>query len=374
MKLAFILYKYFPYGGLQRDMRRIAEACQSRGHEIHVYTLSWQGEVPDGFNLHLIPIKRLTNHRRYTAFHTALQRHLKADAIDGTIGFNRMPGLDLYYAADPCFREKLLHQRHPLARLMPRYRHFLAYEEAVFGRHSKTDLLMISQSQMHHFINHYGTEPERMTLLPPGIARDRIAPPNAAQIRQALRQEFHLTEDHLLLVSIGSGFKTKGLDRSLQAVAALPEEIRRRSRLFAMGNDNPKSFIKQAAKLAISGNFQIMRGRDDVPRFLQGADLLLHPAYYENTGTVLLEALVAGLPVLTTDTCGYAGHVERSGGGLVIPSPFEQTALNQTLQQMLSSTERHIWRQNGIAYGRSEDLYSMPEIAADLIIKRVAAK
>jgi hypothetical protein len=43
--------------------------------------------------------------------------------------------------------------------------------------------------------------------------------------------------------------------------------------------------------------------------FLLGADLLIHPAYNENTGTVLLEAVVAGLPVLTTAVCGYAHYI-----------------------------------------------------------------
>ncbi len=374
MKLAFILFKYFPFGGLQRDMRRIAEACQARGHEIHIYTLSWEGERPAGFNIHVLPIKRLSNYRRYSAFHTALQQHLKDDAIDGVIGFNRMPGLDLYYAADPCFREKLIHQRPPLTRLMPRYRHFLAFEEAVFGPESNTDLLMISETQIAHFINHYQTLPERFKCLPPGISRDRIAPDNAEEVRSELRQAFHLSEDDRLIVSIGSGFKTKGLDRSLLAIAALPEQLRQRTQLFVMGNDNPKSFIKQAVKLGIADNFKIMPGRDDIPRFLQGADLLLHPAYYENTGTVLLEALVAGLPVLTTETCGYAKHIEQAQGGLVIPSPFQQDRLNQQLEQMLNPAAREIWRKNGIAYGQHEDLYSMPEQAAELIINRVAAK
>jgi UDP-glucose:(heptosyl)LPS alpha-1,3-glucosyltransferase len=373
MKLAFILFKYFPFGGLQRDMRRIAEACQARGHEIHIYTLSWLGEIPEGFNVHILPIKRLSNHRRYSAFHAELQRHLKEDAIDGTIGFNRMPGLDLYYAADPCFREKV-YKRNPLIRLMPRYRHFLDFEEAVFGQQSKTELLMIAKPQMQHYQQHYQTQPERMTLLPPGISRDRMAPSNAAEVRQSLRAEFGLKDDDLLLVSIGSGFKTKGLNRSLQAVAALPDELRQRTHLYAMGNDNPKPHIKRAKQLGLSNQFKIMPGRDDVPRFLQGADLLLHPAFYESAGMVLLEAIIAGLPVLTTDTCGYASHIEQAGCGSVITSPFQQSTLNEKLEQMLNSSERDTWRANGIRYGQSEDLYSMPEIAADLVLKRVAAK
>ena len=34
MQLAFVLYKYFPYGGLQRDFLRIARICQARGHSV----------------------------------------------------------------------------------------------------------------------------------------------------------------------------------------------------------------------------------------------------------------------------------------------------------------------------------------------------
>ena len=73
-------------------------------------------------------------------------------------------------------------------------------------------------------MKYYGTPAERFHLLPPGISPDRRAPLNAEQIRADFRNEFGLTEDDLLLVQIGSGFKTKGLDRSLRALANLPED------------------------------------------------------------------------------------------------------------------------------------------------------
>ncbi len=373
MKLAFVLFKYFPFGGLQRDMLRIAHVCQARGHDIHVYCLTWEGDVPDGIELHLLPIKRLTNHSKYEAFHKELQIRLAQDEVEGVIGFNRMPGLDIYYAADACFKEKLS-QRNRLLQLGSRYRHFLEYEEAVFGKKSNTNVLLISPPQLENFVQHYGTSRDRLHLLPPGITRDRVAPSNAQEIRAQFRKEFNLVDDERLLLAIGSGFKTKGLDRTLLAFNSLPARLRERTRLLAMGNDNPGPFIRMAKKLGLDGRFEIMSGRDDVPQFLQGGDLLVHPAYYENTGTVLLEALVAGLPVLTTDSCGYAFHVERSKGGCVVPSPFQQERLNRELLQMLDSPRRDEWRSNGIAYGVVEDLYSMPELAADIILDQVSTK
>ncbi|MDX9838614.1 MAG: glycosyltransferase family 1 protein, partial [Azoarcus sp.] len=63
MQLAFCLYKYFPFGGLQRDFLRIALACQSRGHDIRVYVLEWEGEVPPGFDVIKVPVSAMLNHR-----------------------------------------------------------------------------------------------------------------------------------------------------------------------------------------------------------------------------------------------------------------------------------------------------------------------
>ncbi len=373
MKLAFVLFKYFPFGGLQRDMRRIAQECQSWGHEIHIYCLTWEGEIPQGFSVHQAGIERLTNYAKYRAFHQALQRRFVDEGIDCVIGFNRMPGLDIYYAADSCFKEKMSH-RSKLIQFGPRYRHFLEFEEAVFGSGSKAEILLISPTQQKDFQHHYNTPTEQLHLLPPGISKDRQAPPNATEIRREFRREFGLAEDDRLLLAIGSGFKTKGLDRTLQAIKALPEQQRSRTRLIAMGSDNPKPFIKMAKQLGLAQQLEIISGRDDVPRFLQGGDLLIHPAYTENTGTVLLEALVAGLPVLTTASCGYAFHVEKSGGGRVVPAPFEQVQLNQDLAEMLDSPQCEQWRRCGIQYGQTEDLYSMPALAASLILKRAYSK
>jgi len=369
MQLAFILYKYFPFGGLQRDFLRIALECQQRGHAIRVYTPIWEGEVPEGFEVVVVPVKALFNHKRNEKLTAWVEADLARRPVARVIGFNKMPGLDVYYAADGCFEDKAQTLRNPIYRKWGRYKHFADYERAVFAPESKTEILMISEVQQPLFIKHYHTPRQRFHLLPPGIAQDRRAPANAAEIRAEFRREFGLADDELLLVQIGSGFKTKGLDRSLKAVAALPRELRKRTRLIVIGQDDPKSFLLQIKTLGISEQVQILKGRSDIPRFLLGADLLIHPAYNENTGTVLLEALVAGLPVLVTDVCGYAHYIRDADAGRVLPSPFEQERLNHSLADMLADDRRRtLWGRNGLAYADCADLYSMPQKAADVIL------
>ncbi len=339
--------------------------------DIRVYTLIWEGDVPDGFEVLVAPVRSIFNHRRNEKFTAWVRADLARRPVQRVIGFNKMPGLDVYYAADACFEEKAQTLRNPLYRQWGRYRHFAGYERAVFDPASKTEILMISEVQQPLFVKHYGTQAERFHLLPPGISQDRRAPANAADVRAEFRREFGLEEDDLLLVQIGSGFKTKGLDRSLKALAALPKALRRRTRLIAIGQDDPKPFLLQIAALGLNDQVQILKGRSDIPRFLLGADLLIHPAYNENTGTVLLEALVSGLPVLVTDVCGYAHYIAEADAGRVLPSPFEQDSLNRLLAEMLEDARaRAAWSRNGLAYADHADLYSMPQRAADLILGR----
>ena len=113
--------------------------------------------------------------------------------------------------------------------------------------------------------------------------------------------------------------------------------------------------------------FTVLPGQDDIPRFLLGADLLLHPAYSESAGYVLLEATISGLPGLTTSSCGYACHVEQAGSGLVCTEPFNQLELNENLATILTSTEREQWMAAGLKYGKQEALFSQAKTASDLI-------
>ena len=111
MKFSFLIYSYFPFGGQQRDFLRIANECVNRGHQVDVYVLRWQGEVPENLNLIKVPVNAWTRVKLYQNYTKWVAKAI-ADAEPSTIvGFNKMPLLDIYFAADPCFAEKAKTQR-----------------------------------------------------------------------------------------------------------------------------------------------------------------------------------------------------------------------------------------------------------------------
>ncbi len=367
MKLAFCLFKYFPFGGLQRDFKHIAEVCLKRGHEVFVNTMFWQGDRPEGFNITVLKPKGLSNHQRCWNFSQMVNEDLLKANFDLIIGFNKMFGLDIYYAADPCFKAKIYESRGKLKSFLPRYRTYIALEDAVFNEKNNTQIMLISEIEKPKYIKYYGTQPNRFHILPPYISKDRIIKDNNLSIRKNICNKLKINFNNFLLLTVGSSFKTKGLDRSLKAIAGLPENLKNKTVLLIIGEDEPSPFINLAKKLNIKSRIIFLGGREDVHEFMAASDLLLHPAYTENTGTVLIEAMAAGLPIITTEICGYAFHIKKADAGLLIPSPYKQQDFNNKLAYMITSDYKQKWKENGLRYISENDFFSMPDKAANII-------
>ncbi|MBC53428.1 MAG: glucosyltransferase I RfaG [Gammaproteobacteria bacterium] len=373
MTLALLIYQYFPYGGQQRDFMRIARRCLAAGYQVRVYCLKWQGDIPDGMTVIRVPVSALSRHVMYQRYTEWVGAALRQNPVAAVVGFSKMPGLDVYFAADPCFAERMRRERRFVTRLLPRYRHFMRQEQAVFGADSTTTVMLLSPRQQQDFTAHYPGCEHRLHRLPPGLDRDRLPGADASATRAAFRQQFAVRDDEYAVLQIGSGFRVKGLDRSLRALAALPAALRSRTRFFIVGQDKPGRYQRLAERLGIAHRIEFLGGRDDVPRFLQGCDLLLHPALSESAGYTLLEAVINGLPVLTTDTCGYAFHVTDAGAGQVCPSPFAQKDLNARLHEMLISSDRASWQRKGLAYAQKVDLFGLADRALAVIEQVVQA-
>lgn len=334
-------------------MLRTANELVKRGHTVEIYSMSWSGDLPvGGIQVHVMPATGLFNYLRYQKFIANAQAAIRqAGNIDYIFGYNRMTGLDAHFAADPCFMERASH-RGFLYRWLPRVKWFAECERVIFDAKAETHILMVSEVEKAHFQHWYQTPETRFHFIPPYLSKARFELQDKAAMRSHLRNTFGFDKEDFVFMLTGSGFHMKGLDRAIRALAALPANYLNRVKLLAVGQDNPKPFENMAKKLGVASNLVISKGRPDIPQLMQGADICVHPAYRENTGLVILEALASGTPMLVTESCGYAHHVAESGAGKVMPLPFDQAQFNGLFKQMIDSADKQIWARNGLAHAQ----------------------
>ena len=213
----------------------------------------------------------------------------------------------------------------------------------------------------------YKTPDERFFYLPPGIDKACTLPEDFQQRREAKRHEILVDPELRLIVLVGANLFGKGADRLIEAFAALPQSIQRKCRVFLAGSVTEKKCRLLAEKLKITDRVIFGGARSDVPDLLLAADLMVHPAREEATGTVLIEALAMGLPVACSAACGFSCYV-RESGNIVLPEPFSARGLSAALISLLAdpSTLKKM-RKRTLAYSKTTDFYSRASVAIDIL-------
>ncbi len=372
MRFAFAIVKLFPGGGLQRDCVDIARRVQKLGHEVTIFTSLRSGvEFADDLQLRVLSVDGYTNHRQQRAFSDEFIRQASGK-FDVLVGFDKLSGLDILYCSDRSMQTRAT--RNPILRLLPRYREYIALEKECFAPNRKTKILLLSGSQCREYWTAWTTEPNRLVLLPPTLASARRRPQYRTNgTRQERRSRLGLSPDEWVWMSVGVQPKTKGLDRSIRALHRFPN-----ARLLIVGlraEETKSAGIRRLAnRLGVTSRIHWLGHREDVPELMAAADLLIHPARYDTTGTVILESIANGLPVITTSACGYATHVMTADAGIVIPELFRQRTLIAALEIAHAGAYSMHWSKSGSEYGRQRSLCKGRELAAELIVASAGNK
>lgn len=120
-----------------------------------------------------------------------------------------------------------------------------------------------------------------------------------------------------LALSVANLFAYKRLDRFLSALALARGAVR--GAIAGEGPERPR-LEALATELGLSQDqLQLLGRRSDIPRLMRKADMLVLTSDHEGFPNVILEAMAAGLPVITTPA-GDAGAVVQHGvTGYVVP-------------------------------------------------------
>ncbi|HSC67258.1 MAG TPA: glycosyltransferase, partial [Cellvibrio sp.] len=373
MKLAFAIFRYFPFGGLQRDMLAIAQAATQHGHQVTVFCSDWQGEKKSGIEVVELKGAGFFNVAGVKNFVRAFQLQFQRAQFDLLVGFNKMPGLDVYFAGDSCFACKAHGERSWWYRQAPRSRLYLAYEHAVFSPESETQILSLVASEQKQFVRFYTTPPERFHVLPPGISAAHLACKDPHAARRALCHELGLPPDTRIILCLGSGYKTKGVDISISVFAELTKIAAAKLALVIVGKDDPHSYRQQAAKLGVEQQVFFLGPRSPVGDLLHAADVLLHPARKELAGNVLLEAMLCGCPVVASAHCGYAHYIIEQQMGSLIPAQVSPNGIAKLVAEIFA-IDTGVWRKRAELFAQTSDVFSRPEVAVKVLEKVADAK
>lgn len=371
-KVAVSVYRYFPYGGLQKDMLNTVQALVKRGMDVTIFCMSWESnEIPEGVQVRRLRFRGLTHARKARKFDLALARVLKKRNFDLHLSFNKVSGADCYFVDDlPFARGKISWWKRLFS---SRYRIYSQMERQVFGKNSSSaEIFCLTPEQKKRYQSIYSTSEQRFTILPPGIdERFRNGAASRELRREAMRKELKLKDDDVALMMIGSAFYGKGVDRAIAAMNALPSEILKHCKLFVVGRNDHERLDKFARRCGVDDRVFFLDARNDIPELLSAADLLVNPARSDAAGIVLLEALCCGTPVLCTGNCGYA-KVVGDAGGVVLSHPFRQTKFNRALKLLLSMPgQLDELQQSAAVWQVSEEFFSRYEVMADIIEKKV---
>jgi UDP-glucose:(heptosyl)LPS alpha-1,3-glucosyltransferase len=155
----------------------------------------------------------------------------------------------------------------------------------------------------------HGVEPALVDVVPPPVDLGRIRRARPSGIRSSLG----LSPDDPVVLFVGHGFQRKGLDRLVEALAGIPE-----AQLVVVGAGDAASVMRSTAD-ELRQRVHFVGGVDDPERYYAEADLLALPTRSDPWGIPLIEAMAAGLPVITTRFAGAADVLAEAGAGIVLP-------------------------------------------------------
>ncbi len=361
-RIAFGIVSLFAGGGLQRNCLAIARILRRRGHEAAIFTSRTDGPLPNDLSIEVLPNRAWTNHGRNRRFAADLAK-ATSQRFDLVVGFDKLSGLDLLYCADPAVAA-----RSGWRKLTPRHRALRALEAACFAAGANTRIIALSPSQIEGYRRAWHTEPDRVALLPPNVEPERRHPQRRLDgTRERRRAALGLEDQDWCWLAIGRQARHKGFDRAVAALSEFPA-----ARLFIIGlaRSDAASLVRLARRLRVEHRLVLLGfvADEDMLDVMAAADLLIHPARIDTTGTAILEALVNGLPVVTTAVCGYAGHVHEAHAGAVVAEPFAHERLLAALRQARDQGASD-WSVNAMRYGERPELYSGLEVAADIILR-----
>ena len=177
------------------------------------------------------------------------------------------------------------------------------------------DRLVGNSHAVVDFYRHLGVPDDRLAMIYSGIAEEQPPPVN----RVAVRAEFGFAADAPVALFAGRLAEQKRIDDLLKVLDLL-QHVQPDLRTLIAGDGPLGSRLAETAALYhLDGKVRFLGHRDDVPRLLAAADLVVLPSAYEGLPNLVLEAMRFGKPVVATAAPGTTEVVVDGQTGILVP-------------------------------------------------------
>lgn len=325
LSIGFLRRGYSPTGGVEAYLKGLAEGLRGEGHRVVLLgTSEWpQSEWPGGEILRC----KGTSLSEYSA--EAMRQMLGSGIrFDLILSVEKVPGCDLY-RTDEGLHAAWLEQRSryisPWARLFqrisPKHREKLRLEKRLFTPDATRRVISLSHKIGREIGEYYGYPQEQVTLIRNGVP---IRSATTCEERALARRELSIPAEEKVVLFVGTGWERKGLRFAIGAVEALNDP---KVSLLVAGSGSQKRYA--------SPSVRFLGGVREMTKVYDAADLFLFPTLFDPFPLATLEALSAGLPVITTAANGVSEIMTPGVHGEVVSEPSDIGSLASELQKWL---------------------------------------
>lgn len=318
-------------GGTERYLDQIAAYLAARGDEVTVICRSH--EKPPHPKVRFVVLRSLApgSAWRMWTFARDVERHVAASRYDVVFGLGKTWSHDVVRLGGGC-QQTYLERAHAatrsgwdkiIARGWLKQRLALAIEARALAPGAYQRIIANSGMVKRDVCTRHAVPPDCVDVVYNGVDLDRFHPAKHRQRAAELRGACSLAADDFVVLFLGTGYGRKGLDVLLDAFARVAGQMPR-ARLLVAGYDSAlPRYERIAARLGIAQRVRFLGGRRDAEVCYAAADLYVLPTLYDPFANSTLEALAAGLPVITTTangaheilTAGETGAVLRPEDG-----------------------------------------------------------
>lgn len=127
--------------------------------------------------------------------------------------------------------------------------------------------------------------------------------------------------------------KEKGYDRLLRICHRLVQDGERFHLTIVGGGSEFNEIEKLQAKLDLDTTVTLLGNQENPYPYLKQADLFLLPSYSEGFSTVLIEAIILGIPALVTECAGMDEILEHGKYGIIVSN--DEDSIYKSIRKIL---------------------------------------